>query len=647
MVITGDVNPMTGTVMLETLWTTKRMDLLDLVSPFVLYAIAKTTERNEIVNSEKVIDTMKSFGYVDVPVAVVETICKRNKAQFVRKQKRYYLRESLDDIVNQIDSRRIECHERVVVISKALADYLSLHCKRHRKYTEKEAITILHSFFENNGLYAGLDRIEECNQSPKFDEEGYYVAKYIFEKKNDTNSFEYSYILELSKGFLLKSALYLQARNTSIISASYKNVEFYYDTPFILRLLGCCSLEEEKEAVALHCAVQQEHGRCFYYPHVFAELNSIMTAYQHSLENGFRSIHTLEGLNNKKYSSDDVYRFRKNLQHKLSTFGIFEKDTTPLITKENDCVDIEKLMPKEEIKEYIKGQIERYKETNLENDVNAALSIHRQRNGKQCTEIEKSVSVFVTTNIDFARAFNRYYKQNVNAEAFPVVLTSSFLAAITWVKSGKVDDLPEVQLLKNAYASMQPSEEVLQKFEQVLQKMIVDEKLTIEQATVLCTDHYVKKELSEASFENVSCIDENFIEKAQKTLKERYTLEVKNDNIEARNHERYERKQRTLVRAQEYANDAKAKYIRIVKTSIYFIIVTVFVFGIVGTIKNACQQSLSIFSVSALLISLLSIMDVFVVRKGFITREIERCANRYSTKVYEKKKEEYSSLEDL
>lgn len=57
-------NILTGAVLLQTMWNTRQKDLLDLISPLVIYSIAKVTSPGEIIDQQRVLEIIKSeFGY--------------------------------------------------------------------------------------------------------------------------------------------------------------------------------------------------------------------------------------------------------------------------------------------------------------------------------------------------------------------------------------------------------------------------------------------------------------------------------------------------------------------------------------------------------------------------------------------------------
>lgn len=104
----------------------------------------------------------------------------------------------------------------------------------------------------------------------------------------------------------------MQPENGNLRSANYRNVDFYYDTPILLNILGYQSEEEKKAANLLHEQLRKQKANfCFFY-HAETEMKNILSAYQHSLRSGEYTGRTLEGLDRKKYTVSGVERLKDN-----------------------------------------------------------------------------------------------------------------------------------------------------------------------------------------------------------------------------------------------------------------------------------------------------------------------------------------------
>ena len=638
----------TSAVMMETMWEEKRKDLLDLITPFVLYSIAQKTSIGEEIKIDYIVQSMGNFyGYKDIPESVIKKILNRNPKKCIKRERnKYFLIKDLGEFADNFDKRRKECDDKVNKIGDKLAFYLRNHCTRWKQnYTSEESILRLQDFFSRYGLFVGIDRLEQqIELSPKEHEIDYYIGRYIFDNKKD-NTIEYRDILDLVKGYFLKTVVYLQPENGNLLSVNYRNVDFYYDTPILLNILGYQSEEEKKAANLLHEQLKKQKANfCFFY-HAETEMKNILSAYQHSLRSGEYTGRTLEGLDRKKYTVSGVERLKDNWKSQLkNTFQIIEKNIPAYTVKENGTVDESEVLDEKELIASIRKRAKSYKQENIERDVDSILAIHRLRNNYVCENIENARAIFVTNNFDLANSVNYYYKRNVNKKAFPLVLTSAELSAMLWVKNGTSTDLPEKQLLNNAYAALQPMPELLNKLSEVLEQMKLEGKVTSEEVTALRTSHYVHRELWKETFGDENLTNENTIME----IKQKYDDSIIANYKQEKELEKAEEKQKLYDNAQLSAlkagKNAKQKWLRRLRNGCKIIATLIFVGCLCATIKTWGDFKWNVFFVMVIGIAALSLYDICKAREQFIDRVLVKIANHQETRVIEKKKSEYLKL---
>lgn len=635
--------------MLESVWETRKSDLLDLITPFVLYAIASKTAPGEIVDISYTTEYVReNYGYVDIPASVIKKILHRNAHNcFKKNYGSYKLIKPLDFYINEVDRKRNECENYITQVSTDLASYLNDHCLRSHDISAEKASLQLHEFFSRYGLLVGTNRLEqERRLTPKDHEVDYYIARYILEKKQD-NAPEYRHILSLTKGYYLQTAIYLQPENGNLRSANYSTVDFYYDTPFLLDLLGYQSEEAENAAKMLHDMLRRQKAKCYYFPHIGNEITSILTAYQHTIVGENRTWRTLEGLDRKKYTYSAVERLKNTWPKTLeASFEIKLKNTPSYLTREGGIVDESDVLDEKEIRGKILEQAHHYSPDNLDRDMESVLAIHRLREGYDCTEIESSRAVLVTNNYDLAKAFNRYYRLNVDSRAFSPVITASELSAIAWVKSGAVGDIPEIQLLVNAYTALQPIPELLERFSTVLDQMETEGKITGDVALAMRTNHYVKRELWKDSFGDESAITERTILSA----KDKYDEQVIQEQIQSANIKTKKRQSELYERAESLAikagREEKQHLISKLQIVVRVLFVVVMLISLMIAYLSRGNAKITIAGIVVALFNILGIYDSLKARKHVLSKLIIHIANQYETKVIEKKRVEYLKLVD-
>lgn len=632
-----------GIVMLETMWVTRGKDLLDLVSPFIHYIVAKHTSPGELINVTNVHNMVsEEFGYQDMPKSIIIKVLSRNPSIYKKSNGSYRFVKEIDSEIQRFEKRREECEQKIVTIGANLSVYLETHVKRSRKFTGDEAISFLQAFFSRHGLYVGTDRLEEQEISPHEQELDYYIAQYIIEQKKQ-QTVEFSNIIDLVKGYYLQSAIYLQAENGNIVLANYSNVTFYYDTPLLIRLLGWRTKEDQESATELHLTLKKRKGKFAFFPQTQREINSILNAYQYSI--GQPSVVTLEQLDEQGYSSSDVDRLRQTWEANLqSRYGIIPVQLPSYKEKPDGTVDHDQVINEEELRDYLQKSIHWHSQEALNADIASALAIHRIRNGIVSPEIEKCGSVFVTTNNALSRRFNCFYRDHVERNTFPLLISDTDLSAITWIKSGGKSNLPEKQLLRNAYMAMQPTPEMLEKFGQVLNRMEGEGKITPEIIAVLKSSRYVKKEILFATFDGGKGITENVVTAAMEKITEEITQEMRqsmNTKAERAKHKRIAYADDTARIEANEIRDVILKWSRLIISTLGFILV---IAAIYGTIRSWGNYALTIPFVCFALLSILSMIDTAKGRGKYVDKLLVRFANHWQTRVFEKRKKKYRSV---
>lgn len=644
---------LTSAVMLETQWSARKKDILELITPFVEYCVAETTSLHSQIDVQKIILKMhRNFGYVDIPESIIYNVFRRHRDTFIRQNKNYYLTTSLDDVVTHFNQQRRECEDHIETIGKSLYEYLSLHCQHEKVYNQSMALQQLHNFFVYFGIDISLDRLSIDSISRKNTEIYYYIARYIIEMRSQ-NSYAYKKILALVKGYYLETALYLQPDNGNLMSASYKNIIFYYDTPFLLQLLGYQSRQEERKAQQLHKMLQQQKAKFRFFPQTRTEIFSILTAYGYSLNSKNVSTRTLEGLDFKHYTSSDVDRLKDTFQDRL--YNEFDIELTGLPsypTKSDGSVVESSVVSEKEIATYILSKMPHYKDDSLQADIESVVAIHKLRNGNIYRNIEDCTHLFVTTNIDFVNAFNSYYRKEVQKDTFDLAIDTGKLSAITWIKSNNIDEnMPELQLLENAYSAQQPLPELIEKMTEILNKMETEGKISYEEVVSIRTSHFTKKEILLNANGQPDNITENFVEQIREKFKEDIIGQAKADAVNTMKElykqqdaeKEKEIRHKTEQAAREFAYSVKAAYLRRTNTLVISVSVIIIILGILGCILSSSWQW-NIPWLIFMITSILSIYDTVKSRQSCISKWIDKAATVKESEAFDLEYKKYMKI---
>ena len=151
-----------GAVMLETMWSTRQKDLLDLISPFINYSIAHCTPLSQKINLSKVSQYLDNqFGYTDVPPEIIKRVLKRDVTHYQRKDHgTFFFIVPLDSECASLDRKRAECIQITNRLGDSLLAYLQTHCKKEHVHTREQAINLLQAFFSKYSVSVGKEEID-------------------------------------------------------------------------------------------------------------------------------------------------------------------------------------------------------------------------------------------------------------------------------------------------------------------------------------------------------------------------------------------------------------------------------------------------------------------------------------------------------
>ena len=218
----------------------------------------------------------------------------------------------------------------------------------------------------------------------------------------------------------------------------------------------------------------------------------------------------------------------------------------------------------------------------------------------------------------------------------------SDLASIAWIKCGSIGTLPERQLLTNAYsATVQLMPDLNERLKEVLDMMQVEGKISPETALVLRSSHFAQKELFTASHGDVNNITAEFVENAIKKYDDSIIHSYKTESEKKEQEKQDLQQKRIISMARKIAAEQRDNLLKCMSAIWIVLAATITCFTIFFTIK--CQGNF-VTSLPQMLIACfaaLSIYDTVKSRNIFIHRVLLLIANRYETKIYEKKKLEY------
>ena len=519
-------NTIVSLAMIYALWGKEKKDLLDLIAPFALYAISISTRVGEKIDIKEVCSCMeREFGYVSVPAAVVERIISRNtpsrksadKAKFLRENGAYYLKGSLSDVAESFSKKRTECKAHSDAVTAALADYLNKNWKHNSgEVTQSGAEALLLAFFDKQGneVVRAVENLHQIRM--KGNENEYFVANFILQE-HEQKTVLMEYIVELAKGYFITEALYLQADNPNITTASFGDVTFYLDTRILLGYLGYKSEPENSSVRQVVKALQHNGAKLACFQYNVDEIHGILEAYKNASvsKTNRMSDYTLEFFDDHESSYTLVDAAQRNFEQRLRRGGI-----PPFSVQEvTEDLGIEGLLDESGVESEIRSLNRNYKLSTLPDDLSAITAISRIRKGKKLPQIEKCRAVFVTTNTTLVRGVRQYLSKSQLDYGFPLAITEQDLCVLALLKSfEKSNDIPRMRLLESAVAATEPSAELINVYYDNLDTLAEMGEFTSDEVALLRVDLTARKELMELTAGEKSRVNHDTLREIRKRV---------------------------------------------------------------------------------------------------------------------------------
>ena len=243
---------------------------------------------------------------------------------------------------------------------------------------------------------------------------------------------------------------------------SFNGLGVVYDTPVILRLLGCSGTVLKDATDELHDTLRDLGCRIYYFKHTYDEVFEALNALVKCYENGdpmFRE--TQEAIANRELTPQEIYNIRAELDLRLSArLGLVEH----AVGYEDRRVDSFQIN-EEGFKEYLRknGKWGRQFSLAPERDAMSLALIMRLRNGKSVRDVSKAGYIFVTHNTRLAvlaKDFLRDERQLADGSVRPM-MTVGQISTIAWVVNEVFQDDRRItkELIANCYAARLPDDD--------------------------------------------------------------------------------------------------------------------------------------------------------------------------------------------
>lgn len=331
------------------------------------------------------------------------------------------------------------------------------------------------------------------------------------------------YIVELVKGYYVTTAIYYQAENPNITTASFRDVTFYLDTSILLAYLGYKSKPQNDSVQELVRNLKHNGANLACFNYNIEEVDSILTAYKMSRVQGSRgtSSITLEHFDENEYSYSHVESEQRVFADRLRADGIVPVGPNSMLESNGSDRSIAGLLNDDAIKAGVLSIRPRYNLTTLPEDIQAINAISRVREGKTLRYIEKCKAVFITKNTVLVSATKKFLEEQEVDVGFPLAITDEDLCVIAWLKDFKIsNNLPKMRLLENVLAAINPTPELMDAYFSHINSLEKRGSISQDEATLLRIEHFARTELMSITHGNPAAVTEIVVDEIRHRMKE-------------------------------------------------------------------------------------------------------------------------------
>lgn len=507
-----------STAMLSSIWEEKQCDSIDMLVEYAKYIIGANTKQGNELNLELIHERIKSgFLIRSLPQQVLEVVLLRltkkkygSILQFDKKTHKYILNIDLSQFVVTFESKITLQKTKIFNVFEELEKYYNGRArkplsteelKRHFiRFIRQEGYDFLRSAETPNSLRKITSRKSQCD---------YLIAQFILDTQSNREEL-YKSILKMTAGYFLAQSIYLDSsRNNFKKNPPLKDLRVYIDTTLLLYILDCKTEYQHQSVMSMVNILLENGASLYYYPHNLEEVQDIIIKYKNN-RHRCNSYRTLEKFDKEEYSDVQIDIFYESIEELLSKTNIFLEDTQPYDSY-SDVID------EKGLSEFLSERIAGYKEKDnlLKHDVQSIASICMERKGVKVDKYENLTCIWVTSNTSLVKHTNHFLENDYKGSISPLI-SDRKLTTDLWVKYGnKKDNIFELYLLENALLAIEPSEEILERFFENVERF---EKMNV-----------ITPEL--AAFLRIKCISDKNLMIATEGDPDNLTEETANDYI--------------------------------------------------------------------------------------------------------------------
>lgn len=492
-------------------------DYLDYLRPFILHVLAEH-DIDPITENTVNRCLREQFG-LEIPDRTIEIVLKRiSKGHSIKREHGGY--RTIGDIPeSHLVQKQSEAERHINAVLNGLLQF-SQGTTNPIDDLEKAVVAICAFLaeFDITCLRAylrgtAIPQLDMTHQSDVV-----LVSRYV-QHLQQTAPERFDSLLILVQGHMLANALLCP--DLQNISQTYKQVEFYLDTPLLLHILGLEGPAKEIASRELIELLGNLGGKASAFSHTFLELQGVLRGVATSLNSPGGHGLIVHEARKRGITRSDLLLLSESLEEELKQVGV-TVEVSPLYI---EAFQIDEVAFEQMLIDEVSYNNPRARE----HDINSVRSVYAIRRNRFVTTIEKAHAIFVTSNTSFAKAAWDFGQKHRSTSNVSSVITNFSLANMAWLKAPLgAPSIPKTQMLAIAYAALQPSTQLLNKYMAEIDRLEAQGKISERDHQVLRSSPLAHDELMSLTLGEDAALSE---ETVSRTL-ERVSSEIKREESE-------------------------------------------------------------------------------------------------------------------
>lgn len=537
-------------------WDQRRKDYIENFVPFVATLICKqnyeTIETNIVCQ-----DFAREYG-LSIPYHAMITILTRvKKRRLITRYKGQFVPEK--DRLSEVDFSAA-AKDQIAKQGKVIDEFTRFTREKYKlELTREQAEMALISFVQEHDLdvlFLNQQRTTVLPSAKPTRKQKFLLntfIKHAYEADRDV----FNFIVDIALGHILASTLLY--REFDKFKGKLRSIHFYFDTGFVMRLLGTDG--EERRIANIECSkiLRNEGANLYVFSHTYEEIMGILETclewIEHPKADPTKASPALRYFLENNYRASDVERVIVNVDAVLGENGI--SIVEPPDPDQHRAYQIDESKLRHTIiatyREFVPSFLESEREITVQRDIDSISATYRLRKGRTPRSIKQARHVFVTTNSGLAWATRRF-ELSEGGERFmmPACLTDVLVGTLVWLESpARLCPINEKKILADCSAALQPDKDLLGKYLNEVERLKSQNKIReqeyyflrthriamnlLEEKTMGDPDSFTDKTAEEVLEEVKGAIrreeEKKYVEEKEKHIKTREELVTTKEDI--------------------------------------------------------------------------------------------------------------------